>query len=562
MKRKTLRYLLPFVLLLFVFSAFAQVEIKKSTEKVRIGDKIFYIHLVKQGETIYSLCRVYNVSNDELVSANPQLSKGLKAGQRLKIPEKTELKQETAKPVENTNNGNKKNVNGTKNIISDTTSSAIKYKIKSGDNLESIAKKHNCTVEDILKYNSFLNQKPKLKKGQYLTIYPNKNELSQQEKTTGNDSIVAVTADSVDVDCNKNLYSGDVLNVILMLPIKASEINNKLQKNQRNAYDFIEFYEGFLLAIDSLNRNNISVNLTVLDVYDTHTLNAALISPAFDKAQLIIEHLPKNLADAFAKIAVERKIPVVSSFSHETENISEKGKYFIQAFTPLSYQNKKLNQALCSANENVIVIYEEITDTVSFDNFVQILKNCGKTVKTYHYRLHGSQNEALQNELYNDAKNNIVVLSNNKVFVMDVMSKLNAISLKSKYDVTVYGLSHWKVFEESLNFDHIHNLNLTIPQLFFVDYNRDEVKSFISKYRYYYKGDPSRFSFHGYDLGIYFIDKLAKYGQNFMQCITNDEASTLLQTRFKFDRILPQGGLVNTELLLVRHTKDLNIVVE
>jgi hypothetical protein len=154
------------------------------------------------------------------------------------------------------------------------------------------------------------------------------------------------------------------------------------------------------------------------------------------------------------------------------------------------------------------------------------------------------------------------VLSNNRVFITDVLYKLNALSISQKYDMTVYGLPHWQTFETSLNFDHVHNLNLSTLHLFFVDYERDDVKNFINKYRYYYKGDPSRFSFHGYDLGFYFIDRLAKYGTNFMQCLTNDEASMSLQTRFKFDRISPQGGLVNTELLLLRHTKDLNVVVE
>jgi LysM repeat protein len=560
---KTLKYIFAIILLLLVFPIFAQVEIKKSTEKIRIDDKIYYVHHVKLGETFYSLCRVYNVTQEELLAANPQLSQGLKAEQRIKIPDKTGTKTESPTTTKQENDAKDKI---TETNTDKTTDSAIKHKVKSGDKLAEIAKKYNCTVEDILKYNPFLDKNSKLKKGQYITVYSGKNELQQTEnieKTAAEkDTITIKTAEKlINTDCNKNPYSGDMLNVILMLPIKTGEINNPSLKNQHNIYDFVEFYEGFLLAADSLSRKNISINLTTFDVHDAQTLKNAVSSRAFGEAQLIISQIPKNMLAALAKIADERKIPVVLSFPSETENIAEKSKYFIRAVAPISFQTEKLNKILCNVEKNIVVVYEEINDTANFNNFIQTLENCGKTVKKYHYRKLGSHNEHLQTEFNHTIKNTIVVLSNNKVFITDVLYKLNALSISLKYDMTVYGLPRWNTFEGSLNFDHIHNLNLSMLQTFFVDYDRDEVKQFINKYRYYYKGDPSRFSFHGYDLGIYFIEKFAKYGTDFMQCITNDEASTLLQTKLKIETSSYEG-LVNTESLLLKYTKDLNIIVE
>ncbi|MDR2127002.1 MAG: LysM peptidoglycan-binding domain-containing protein [Prevotellaceae bacterium] len=559
---KILKYIFATVLLSLALSVFAQVEIKKSTEKVRIGDKVYYVHHVKYGETIYSLCRVYNVSQEELVAANPQLSQGLKAEQRIKIPYKTESKSDNTK-ISNSAKQESRPKKEPETEISQTDTaqkqdSAIKHKIKRGDNLSKIAKKYNCTVEEILKFNPSLNKTSKLKKGQYLTIYPCKGELQQ----TDIDTVAVETLIEADkVDCGKNLYQSDTLNVVLMLPIKAGEINNLSVKNHRNAYDFVEFYEGFLLSLDSLRNRNISVNLTAFDVYDEQTLKTAFNSPSFGKAQMIICHIPKNLMAMFTNIANELKIPVVLSFQSDMENIAENNKYFIQSITPLSFKIEKLNKILCSVENSIVVIYGEIVDTANFNNFINILKNCGKTVKKYRYKL-GGHNENLQKEFDGKTKNNIVIWSNNKVFVSDVLSKLNALSISLKYDMSVYGLPYWHTFEGSLNFDHIHNLNMSMLQSFFVDYNRYEVKNFIRKYRYYYKGDPSRFSFHGYDVGIYFLDKLAKYGQNFMQCIANDEPATLLQTRFWYNISSPQGGLVNTESLLLRRSKNLNIIVE
>ena len=47
--------------------------------------KNFLIHEVKKGDTFYNLTRFYNVSQEELISLNPELSEGLKLFQKIKI---------------------------------------------------------------------------------------------------------------------------------------------------------------------------------------------------------------------------------------------------------------------------------------------------------------------------------------------------------------------------------------------------------------------------------------------------------------------------------------------
>lgn len=48
-------------------------------------EKDYKIHLVKKGDTFFSLTRFYNVSREELTVLNPELSEGLKLGQIIKI---------------------------------------------------------------------------------------------------------------------------------------------------------------------------------------------------------------------------------------------------------------------------------------------------------------------------------------------------------------------------------------------------------------------------------------------------------------------------------------------
>ncbi len=74
------------ILLLSSGELSAQVAVVKSKDKVIISGVPYYIHLVKKGETAYSISKAYHVTLDELNRENPTAAFGLKEGQSLRIP--------------------------------------------------------------------------------------------------------------------------------------------------------------------------------------------------------------------------------------------------------------------------------------------------------------------------------------------------------------------------------------------------------------------------------------------------------------------------------------------
>ncbi len=59
---------------------------QKSETIVYIGGEKFYIHTVQPGQTLYSIARLYGVSEQTLVAYNPTMADVLKADQNVKIP--------------------------------------------------------------------------------------------------------------------------------------------------------------------------------------------------------------------------------------------------------------------------------------------------------------------------------------------------------------------------------------------------------------------------------------------------------------------------------------------
>lgn len=62
------------------------VKIPKKGKTQTVIQDGFIEHIVKQGETIYSISKLYKVSFDDLLKHNPELVDGLKTGMTLKIP--------------------------------------------------------------------------------------------------------------------------------------------------------------------------------------------------------------------------------------------------------------------------------------------------------------------------------------------------------------------------------------------------------------------------------------------------------------------------------------------
>ena len=64
--------------------------VERSKDKVIISGIPYYVHLVKKGETAYSISRAYGITVEELTKENPPAVFGVNEGQALRIPVKTE----------------------------------------------------------------------------------------------------------------------------------------------------------------------------------------------------------------------------------------------------------------------------------------------------------------------------------------------------------------------------------------------------------------------------------------------------------------------------------------
>ena len=203
------------------------------------------IYIVKSGDSLYSIARKYNTTVDEIKRLNNLSSNVLSIGQVLKIP---------SSESSNTGSGT-----GTSNT----------YVVKSGDNLYSIARKYNTTVDELKRLNNLTSNV--LSIGQVLKI-PSSSESNNTGSNTGTtNTYVVKSGDSlysiarkynttVDEIKRLNNLTSNLLSIGQVLKIPSgSSTNTYVVKSGDNLYSIARKYQ---ITVDELKKlNNLNSNL-------------------------------------------------------------------------------------------------------------------------------------------------------------------------------------------------------------------------------------------------------------------------------------------------------------
>jgi len=117
----------------------AQVVVEKSKDKVIISGKPYYIHIVKKGETVYSISKAYQITPSVLTKENPAAEMGVKVDQSLRIPVvETVQKAETRAKI---------------SVVSKDESKFIYHKLEPGETVFALSKKYGVSEEEIIQSN-------------------------------------------------------------------------------------------------------------------------------------------------------------------------------------------------------------------------------------------------------------------------------------------------------------------------------------------------------------------------------------------------------------------------
>ena len=149
--------------------------------------------------------------------------------------------------------------------------------------------------------------------------------------------------------------------------------------------------------------------------------------------------------------------------------------------------------------------------------------------------------EPLTNMMTATGTNRVLIASESEAFVNDVVRNLN-ILVYNKLNVAIYAPGKIRSFE-TIEVENLHNTNVHVSLGYLIDYDSQQVKNFLLKYRALYNTEPSQYAFQGYDIASYFISMCSRYGSRWTEKL-DDSEKHMLQSTF---RLVPveNGGFVN-----------------
>lgn len=528
-------YFFLFLLMLVAAPAFSQDGVVKKSKKTEVIEgKKYYLHTVEKGQTLYAIAKAYGYTVNDILVENPDALNGIKPGQVLRIPVQKPAAATTA-------------------TVAPADTNWFVHKVEPGQTLYSISKIYSVKEEDILKLNP--DAKNGLKVGQGLKIpgkRPGAAELQNRTAVSGRGAPQLP-------DTTVHGMKKDVYNVALMLPLQLWNVDNIGTDDPKPGEDAIpqkadaavQFYEGALLAVDSMRRRGMNVNLHVYDTDDADSskMSTLLAKPEFATIDLIIGPLSPGPFYVASEWAKQHNVAIISPVS-PVNRVLFKRPDAVKALPSMPTQMEQLAEYIYAhhKSDNIVMINsgnaKEQAGAMAFRNRANQLffPLGGDSIRTTRGM------SGLEAKLKKDKLNVLVIPTNSQAFVTDLLRLLNG--LTDKYPIMVYGLSGWMSYD-NLDYEYLQKLQLHFVAPYFVDYDSSAATTrFIRRYDEAFHGDPGSFVFTGYDVTLFFLQALYEQGTGFYQELPRRKGEGL-QQRFDFYRSDETSGYENKGIRIV-----------
>lgn len=454
-------------------NGFCQV---KGVPTVKLFEKTYYKYEVKSKETVYSLCRRFNVTEAELLSMNPTIVEGLKSGQTLLIPIKDE------KP--------------------DTES----------------------------------------------TVQPIKTKDTAVRSQSGNEKR------------KHTLYiSTEKPRITVLLPFAP---NSTLGSSDR----YVEFYEGMLLAVDSLKTMGLSFEVQALESgHDAETINKLIENGKLDETDYCIGGVSSEQITLLSDWAKKNRRYLVCPFSSKIPEM-DNNPYLFQTNTPHSYMFDRLAEyaAQRATGTNILFLKSKVDESDIRAQLLPKVKAKFKQMGIPFTEVDDDENlEFLSKALSETKLNQIMPTPMNMQETNNLLTRLASFQKANpNLAMVLVGYPDWMATSKGY-LKHLYELNTIIYSNFYADSQQKNVRNFQIKFNQTYEDNLlnmyPKYGMMGYDIAGHFIPRMVFEKS---EALNSAPYLTPLQNDFKFGTSNPLSGAFNQCFYIINYTPDNEVKVK
>lgn len=505
-----------------------------STQSQSPSDNAYQFHTIQPKETLYSLSIKYAIPGSAIIEANPGLSTStFHIGRTIRIPASTPemLPQKITKEVVK----------------------YLDYTVGKKETVYHICRKFKISQTDLLAAN------PDLRNGMRAGMKLQIPQLTEETVTEIKNQPAEKEINAM-LSRPKDIKHVKMTKVALLLPFMTNEA-----VQSSSTARFVEYYEGLLLAIDSLRNMGNSIQL---DVYDTGNgtkqLANILKEPALKEANLIIGAVQNDQITPVAKFAEKNNIKYVIPFTSKNDDVLSNA-FIYQVNTPHSYLYAKAAEAGCDLFKNDNIIILNVTAPDEKRDFIKTFRTemAARHIVWKELKYNAETFQAELEPLLSPDKNNVIVPTSSSLEALNkICSPLRMIQESLPEDqISMFGYPEWQTYAKE-HLDDFYALNTYIYTNFYADNLSTDVSDFYTKYKTWYSKNLintfPKYGILGFDTGMYFLGATSKYGSNFENHLDKIKYKSL-QTGFNFQRVNNWGGFINTNIFIVHYQKNFKV---
>ena len=430
--------------------------------------------------------------------------------------------------------------------------------VNKDESLYKIALKYNVTPQEIIELNPAIKNK-KLKKGMKLYI-PFSTQKKQEE--IKQDTIEKVEQPTVEEEKSKAVKAA------IILPFMLEKYAPSEQERM------IEFYQGFLLAVETLKNEGHSFDIHTYDSGEsTESLDKLISGGTLDDCNIIFGALYPQHNKQLATFAKQHNIPLILPFTVKEEEIYSNPKAYITNALQ-KYIVEKSVEKFVEKYPATNIIFVKNEHDIEEKEFATRLKESIKNSNISHTEIltdslismaGGNGTDYISSCMKPDTIN-IFIPTSSKVetfnTLLPTLLVLKRDTLGTIPPFTLFGYPEWQIYANG-NLEAMYEVDTYFYTSFFTNNILPEAVDIQARYAEWYNRSMQnrypRYGMLGYDIGYYFLKAVSTYGTKMADNINNIKF-TPTQSGFNFVKNNNRGSYINNKVYFVRYSPEYKII--
>lgn len=511
--------------------------------------KKYVSYKVKDGETMRTIAKRLDMKTKDLLRLNPDVGRRPDANTVIIIPNKknnsittTDKNDVEVKKDSITNSSDIVEVkNDSIKTLEEVKKQFVIHNVKKGDTFYSLTRFYNVTEKDL----NFLNPEliNGLKVGQIIKVKP----IEDEKENEIYEDIIERTSP---------------INVAMLLPFRVQDLDTLSAKDvfentrkNRLANIVTDFYLGAEIAIDSLRKQGVNINLNVFDTGKKQSKIRDIVTQNdFEDTDVIIGPL---YSEELNIVANKIKTPVI--FPH----YSKKQSYFSSSRIVKTAPEKniyldKLLGYISKAYQggNIIVVGDgKWQSNLAVNKSVEILKQHDSISEVAVLKPEKGyvSKDRFMKVLKPNVQNWVILTSDNNVITSDVVNSL--ISLPEETTAKLFSIEKGSSFSKIEN-NKLAQIGFTFVTDSYIDEDAFATKTFNTQFQRKNFALPSMYATKGFDVTYDILIRLAS-GNDLKETFKKG-TSYRLESKFDYSKKL-FSTTENNGLFITQYNPDLSL---